>query len=154
MYKFLTRNGQLVAFGLGVVISLLFLIMVITGLDGFNSLADDAKGTTSIFNLGIYAAIFLVIAGFIAMLAFGIFHVASDLKGSMKGLIGFAAIIVIFFIAKTMGSDDTAISRVIEEFNITPGQSSIISGAIFTAIVMAGLAAVAFVFSEIRNFFK
>ncbi len=154
MYKFLTKNGQMVAFGLGVVITILFLAMVLSGVEAFNAMPDDAKGTTSIFNLGLFAAIGLVILGFLAMLIFGVLHVVSDLKGSVKGLIGLAAMVVIFLVARTIGSDDSAISQAINDFNITPGQSSIISGAIVTALVMAALAAAAFVLSEIRNFFK
>ncbi|MEM9918191.1 MAG: hypothetical protein AAF990_08855 [Bacteroidota bacterium] len=154
MYKFLTKNGQLLAFGLGVAVTALFLIMVFSGMDEFSALADDQKGTTSIFNFGIVASAILIIVGIVVMFLFGIYHVASDFKSSMKGIIGLVAMIVIFFIARSVGSDDEPIQKVIETFKVTEGQSSFITGAIMTSMIMAGLAALTFVISEVRNFFK
>ena len=77
-----------------------------------------------------------------------------DIKGSMKGIVGLVAMIVIFFIARTIGSDDTAINDTIETFKVSDGQSTFITGAIMTSIIMAALAALTFVVSEVRNFFK
>lgn len=154
MYKFLTRNGQVLAFGLGILITILFLVTVFSGLDEFNGLAEDQKGTTSIFNLGLGSSIFLVIAGFAAIIIFGLIQVFGDLKGSMVGLGGFAAILAIFFIARGAGGDDTAIADTISKFQVSESESGIISGAISTGLALAALAAITFVLSEIRNFFK
>ncbi|MEO1518493.1 MAG: hypothetical protein AAFV95_25980 [Bacteroidota bacterium] len=154
MYKFLTKNGQLLAFGLGIVVTALFLIMVFSGMSEFSALAEEERGQTNIFNFGLFASAFLVLAGVAAMFVFGILQVVGDVKGSMKGIIGLVAIVVIFFIARSIGSDDTPIQDTITEFKVTNGQSSFITGAIMASIVMAGLAAITFVISEVRNFFK
>jgi len=41
MYKFLSKNGQLLAFVLGLVITAIFMFSVFSGLDTFNALAED-----------------------------------------------------------------------------------------------------------------
>ena len=45
MYKFLTKNGQLIAFGLGALITIIFLGVALSGMDEFNSLGFDEKRT-------------------------------------------------------------------------------------------------------------
>ena len=154
MYNYLARNGQLLAFGLGVVLTAVFLISVFSGLGEFSALAEENRGTTNIFNIGLYASVGLVIIGVLAMLGFSILNVASDFKGSLKGIAGLAAILVVFMIGRSMGSDDTPIMGAIEEFKVSEGASATITGAMVTAGVLAAVAALTFAFSEIRNFFK
>jgi len=157
MYKFLTRNGQTIAFGIGLLITLLFLGIIFGGLEEFSAIpeTDEKRFETGIFDFGIYAAIALVVVCAAAMLIFGVIQVASDPKGSLKGIIGLVAIIAVFFIAQaTAGVDSESLDVIKKEFEVTPGQSSTISGFIGTALVMAGIAALTFVGSEIRNFFK
>ena len=89
------------------------------------------------------------------MLAFGVYQIASNFKNSIQGIAGFAVMIVIFLVARaTAGADSGRLETVKATFNVGPGESSFISGAITTALVMLGIAALAFVVSEIRNFFK
>ncbi|MEO0779129.1 MAG: hypothetical protein AAF146_21365 [Bacteroidota bacterium] len=61
MYKFLVRNGQLLAFGVGILFTVIFLGSVLGGLDSFNSLAEEEQSTTGIFDFGLVAAIALAI---------------------------------------------------------------------------------------------
>ncbi|NNE29821.1 MAG: hypothetical protein HKN16_09300 [Saprospiraceae bacterium] len=155
MYKLLTKNGQLYAFGLGAVLTVLSLIMILGGLEDFNMLAVEDKPTTGIFNLALYAGIGLVILCAIAMVAFGIFQVAMHPKESLKGLIGFGALVVLFFIARAMaGGDSPEMTALLERFNIDEGTNGLISGGLMTTLIIGGLAIAALVFSEIRNFFK
>lgn len=156
MYKFLTRNGQLLAFGLGVLITLVFLVSVIPNLEEFNMATSDAQKETGIFNSGLIAVIFLTILGAVAAIFFGLFQTLTNLKGSVKGLIGVGLLIVVFLVAYAMSTAETGgpIFETIQEFNITDGQSKFISGALLTTLIMVIGAAGAFVFSEIRNFFK
>ncbi|MCP3930524.1 MAG: hypothetical protein GY705_15645 [Bacteroidetes bacterium] len=154
MYKFLSKNGEMLAFGVGIVITILFLIIAIAGVDGFNALGKEERGTTSIFNFGLYAAMALTVICGIAAIFFGLVQAISNPKGSLKGLIGIAALVIIFFIVRAMAGSDEPIQATIDRFNVSPGQSTYISGALWVAILMAIIAAVAFVLSEIRNFFK
>ncbi len=157
MYKFLAKNGQTIAFGIGVLIAILFLGSVFSGLEEFNAQADEDRFTTGIFDLGIMAAIALTILCGIAAVLFGLMQMLGDLKGSIKGLLGIVALIAIFFIAYSMAApaaDGTALAGVEEQFEVTAGQSKFISAAIFSAAAMAALAAGSFVISEIVSFFK
>lgn len=156
MYKFLTKNGQLLAFGLGVLITILFLINVIPGLEEFNMLSKEEKPTTNIFNLGLAGAIALAVIAAVAAVLFGVINTITNFKGSIKGLIGVGILLVVFFVLYSMATPETSgpLVSTLEEFNVTEGQSKFISGAINTSLILAGVAAAAFVISEVRNFFK
>ena len=158
MYKFLVDNGQRLAFGLGLLITVLFLVNVLTGIDEFTALPDEERSTTSIFNLGLTGALVLTVIAAAAMIIFGLYHIASNFRSSAKGLIGVAALVVIFIIAYSTASgepDPGAVAEAAQKVGgISDGQMKFISGSIMTAMILTGVAAAAFVISELRNFFK
>ena len=160
MYKFLTKNGQLIAFGLGALITIIFLGVAFAGMDEFNSMVAMDKGTESnIFNFGLYASIFLTVICFLLMIGFGIFQVVTNFKGSIKGIIGFGVIVVIFIIASSMVPSSIEeispyISGPMVKYDVSLADYGLISGGIMTAIVLSIVAVIAFVGSEILNFFK
>lgn len=157
MYNFLIRNGQLLAFGAGTLITLIFLVGVFSGLDSFNALGVEEQGTTSIFNFGLYASIALAIVCVICVIAFGIYHTATDLKGARMGLIGVGVLLVLFLVARAMSPNPSLsahLEPIINETSVTDAVSTNIGGGIGFTLLLMGIAAAAFVFSEIRNFFK
>lgn len=161
MYKFLSKNGQTLAFLLGVVLVGIFLISVISGLDTWSPTSDN-KYDTGIFNFGITSARLLIIIAALGMLFFGLFHIATNFKGSIKGIIGFAILLAIFFIAynSASGEPEPFIKGAVENFegsqnvDLTAGNLKFIGGGISTVLILSTLAAAAFVLSEIRNLFK
>ena len=156
MYQFLTKNGQLLAFGLGLVIAVIFLLSVFGGVDTFDALPKEEKGTTTIFNFGLMAAIALTVLCFIAALVFGIWQLIQHPKGSIKMLIGLGVMLVIFFIFFGSAQDETSgkLFELVQENNISSTQNKFITGALWTGVVLALLAAGTFVVSEVRNLFK
>jgi magnesium-transporting ATPase (P-type) len=148
MYNFLIKKGQLVAFGLGLLITLIFLISVFSGVAEFDLLAEEKQGETSIFNPGISGAIVLVVVAAAAMLLFGLFQVFTNLRASLKGLIGLGILVVVFLIGYSTSGNDC------NEEGMSAAACQLVGGGITTALALAGLAALAFVASEIRNFFK
>ena len=159
MYKFLTKNGQLIAFGVGALITVIFILVAFMGLDEFNALDKVGKPQSDIFNFGISASILLIVVCFFLMLAFGIYHVGSNFKSSIKGIIGFGVIVLIFIIASNMvpGSIDEIpkyISEPMVKYDVSLGDYGLISGGIMTAILLGIGAVLAFVGSEVLNFFK
>lgn len=157
MYKFLAKNGQTIAFGFGVLISILFIGSVLAGLETFSAQSDEEQFQTGIFDVGILGAITLTILCFIAAVAFGLMQIFGDLKGSLKGLLGIVALLAVFFIAYSIAvpaEAGTKLADVETQFKISAGQSKFISAAIFSATAMACLAAASFVISEIVGFFK
>jgi len=156
MYSLLVKHGQLIAFGLGLAISLLFLISVLGGLGDFQALEDGQEGTTSIFNIGLYGAIFLTIVGVIAILGFGLYQTATNLKAASKFLIGMLVLVIIFFIfySMTEPADGGKLALLLDKFNISEGTHKFIGGGVGTALTVLAVATGAFVLSEIRNLFK
>ena len=163
MYKFLSKNGQGLGFGLGIAIVTIFLLVMVSGLaGGFADLPKETQYETSIFDVGLYGAIILIVLAFIAMVFFGVFQVVTNLRGSVKGLIGFGLILAIFFIAYSTSSAEAtpfvqgAIDKFQDAGNGTISGTTLkrISGGIVTMVLLIGLAFVTAALSEIRNLFK
>ena len=156
MYKFLTKNGQLLAFGLGVLVTIVFLLVIFAGLSDFNMLSKEEQFQSSIFNFGLSAAIALTVLAAVAAIAWGIFQMVTNPKGSLKGLVGVGALVVVFLIFYALASPETAgpVKKVLLDFNVSDNQSKLISGSLYTALVLGIGDAVAFVVSEVINLFK
>lgn len=161
MYKFLTKNGQALAFGLGAVITAIFLLIVVGGVSEFTALPLEEQPKSNIFNFGLWAALLLTVIAAVALVAFGIIQVAKDVKGSIKGLLGFGLLIIIAIIAYSTASTNVSpyIQGAIDSFtssgnSFSDGNLKFITASISVATVITIIAVVTFVGSEIRNFFK
>jgi len=158
MYKFLTKNGQTMSFMVGLVITVIFLVMVFSGLEQFNTL--DPKTTareSNLFNFGINAAVGLVVLCAIGMIAFVLLNIVTNLKGNIKLLIGLGVIGVLFFVmfgGATYEAAGTPIGDRLAEYAITDGQNGFIVGGIWTALILTVGAFASFIILEILNFFK
>ncbi|MCB0649754.1 MAG: hypothetical protein KDC85_00610 [Saprospiraceae bacterium] len=169
MYNFLNKHGQTLAFGLGLVIILIFIINGFPKASALESQlgmalsetkAEDRVGM-NFFNFGLYASIALIAVAALAMLIFGVVQIATNFKSSIKGVVAFAALIVLFFVLKSTASGDATGSLVgaIDKFKdsgaiFTANTLKGISAGILTAGVLILAAAVSFVYSEVSGFFK
>ncbi len=156
MYKFLSKNGQALAFGLGLLVTILFLVNVIPNT---NLIDTENPQDVNIFNFGITATIVLIVIAAVAMILFGLFQVISTFKTSWKGILGFALLLVIFFVAYSTANGDLTneiapIQAAADDAGVTDGNLKFIGGSIMTLVVLIGIAVAAFVISEIINFFK
>jgi len=172
MYSFLTKNGQTIAFVTGVVLSIIFIVLVISSdstadlnAEYFTNIKDpvarqDALVSLTQFDFGLYITYILMAITAIAAIAFGLFQFITNLMDSPKNAIRTVAIvvglIVIFFIGKAMASstDSNSVMAAANEFGVSAGERGFISGAINTTIIVLLLAVVALVVSEVRNVFK
>lgn len=155
MYNFLAKNGQLVAFGVGVLITLGFLGGVFGGIEDFMATAEDQRNQSNIFNFGLYAVIALTVLGFAAALIFGLIQTISNPKAAIKGIGGLVLIVALYFIGQAIAGPDTqAILDTRQEFAVTDGQSKIINGSIIGGIILAALTAIAFVGGELLSFIR
>ncbi|MEZ4985551.1 MAG: hypothetical protein R2795_11025 [Saprospiraceae bacterium] len=157
MYNFLSKHGQLAAFLLGVVLVLIFLAIAVPGAGNYNFAdMDDAEiFGVNVFNFGILAAGFLTIVSAAGMVLFGLFHVLSNPKASMKGIIGVAVLAVVLFLFYNMAqgtADHDSIQGAIENYQtsaegrfISEGNLKWIGGAIRLGILMSLLAFVALI---------
>lgn len=120
MYNFLSKNGQLVAFLVGLVLVGIFLAMAVSGAGDyyFEQMEDSEIYKVGIFDFGIMAAVALTIICAIGMLVFGIFQIFSNFKKSLTGIIGVAVIailVIIFFNISSGEVDHPQIERSIEK---------------------------------------
>ncbi len=144
MYNFLVKNGQLVAFGVGLLITIVYFVGAVGG---------DSPDR---FNFGLITAMVLAAICAVVMIAFGLFQVASDPKGSMKGIITFGLLIGLFAVLYST-ADPTLSPAMIaggEGAGLSDSTSKLISGGMLTTLFLLGATGVAFALSEIRNFFK
>lgn len=148
MYNFLVKNGQLLAFGLGILITVIFLISVTSGIADFEMMSEEDQGNTTIFNAGLTGAMVLTVVAAAAMLIFGLLQVFSNLKGSAKGLLGAGVLVVLFLIGYSTAGGNC------NEEGISEATCQMIGGGIITAMALVSLSALAFVVSEVSNFFK
>jgi len=158
MYNFLTKRGQMVAFLLGAIVTLIFLGSAVGGLEEFSALGVDAQKQTSIFDFGLYAGIGLAALCLIIAIIFGIFQVISNPKGSLKGLIGLAVLAAIFFaLYSTSKADfglDTKLGELMQTNNLSAGAFKGISGGILLGVALLAGAFVIMILAELRNAFK
>lgn len=157
MYQFLAKNGQTIAFGLGVLLTAIFLISAFSGLNEFNALSDEDQWGTTIFDIGFYAAIGLTILCLIAAVLFGLSQMFTNVKSALKGIAGIAVLLIVFFIIYSTvdpAADSASVAKEVQQFDLTDPQSRFVSAAILTTIVLSIIALVTFVVFEIINLFK
>lgn len=164
MYNFLIKHGQLIALAVGALGIIVFLINALSGLssmgiDYSTNLYDLDKEVVSQingFNFGLYLAIVLIILAAAVWVLFGVYRFATHPAGVLKGIIPFAGIVVVFFVLYASSKAETTgrLWETAQQFNITEGVSKLISGALWTAVALIGVALIALLFSEIRNALK
>lgn len=170
MYAFLNKYGQALAFGIGVLVTLIFLVSIFTmPEEQMTMLSDENAGAekyaTTAFDFGLYGSIFLTVIAFVVALVFGIGQLASNPKGSVKGLLGLAALLVVVFISYSVANNDISqesaeIQRAIEKFNTDQeanfdgGTLKFVSGSIIASVVLIGLSILSLIVFGIRGIFK
>lgn len=164
MYKLLTKHGTAAAFGLGLVCTIAFMAAALAGLgaDGYDASTDlvglgkDKIPTMTYFDLGLNLTILLLIVCVLVLIIFMIVDIFKFPKSSIKGLLGFGVLVIIFFILKSISKVEVGPiwTKLANEFAVTDGISKTISGGIWTTLLLMAAAAIVMVVSEIRNFFK
>lgn len=164
MYKFLLKNGQLLAISLGALIVVIFIFSTITGLNkaGFSTSTDlvaearDQIPSITAFNLGLGLTIALLAATALAAVLFGLLKLATNFSSSKRSVITFLGLIVLFVVFYSTSGMETGgrLGEIHTKFGIDEGSSKIISGGLKTTLLLGTLAIVAIVVSEIRNVFK
>jgi hypothetical protein len=156
MYKFLTKNGQALAFGLGVLVTIIFLMGVLPNTELIDT---ENPQNVNIFNFGITATIILIIIAAAAMVLFGLVQVASSFRTSWKGILGFVALVAVFLIAYatangSLTNEVAAIQNAATDAGVTDANLKFIGGSITTLLVLLLVAVGTFIIFEIVNFFK
>ncbi|MDX1940647.1 MAG: hypothetical protein SFU99_08850 [Saprospiraceae bacterium] len=156
MYKFFSKNGQLIGFGLGALVSALFLISWLSGNAAFQAMAKEDQPNTGIFDAGLIGSFVLFIMALLALVGFGVFQTASNFRNSIKGLIGIAVLVAIFLITYSTSSVESTgvVADAAKKMGTSDNTQKLIGGGLITMIILSVVAIGALVLSEIRNFFK
>ncbi len=153
LYNTLNKHGQLIAFGFGALMVILFLVFVFSGLSGLGSNpTNEDLYPLGLFDFGILGAKWMAIIAAIAAVVLEVMNIASSPKSAIRMLGGLAVIAVIFGIGYSMSSGE--ITSSMKEFAVSAGTGKMIGAAIWTAIAMAVGAVLLMVVSELQGIFK
>ncbi len=156
MYKFLTKNGQLLAFGLGALLAILFLIFWLGGQESLDALPKETKYTTGIFDVGLLGSFgYFIIAALLAV-GFAIYQTATNFRESLQSIIGIVAMVAIFVVSYSLSQPDHTgiVGAAAVKMGVSDSTQKLLGGGLTTMYVMFGLAVLALVASEVRNIFK
>lgn len=157
MYKFLAKNGQALAFGVGTLITVIFFAIAAGGLEEFSALPLEEQRQTTIFDFGLVASLVLTVLSVLLLFLFGIFQVASNFKESLKGLLALlvmGGVYVATIVAAPSEVTGIMANTVEKVGGVSPFALKFIGGSITTSLIITAVAIAVFVLSEIRNFFK
>ncbi|MFT5646750.1 MAG: hypothetical protein ACI976_001433 [Aureispira sp.] len=176
-YQFLKKYGVAISFGTGTVLAILTYAIILGGFPEFNP-GKKQMYDLSIFNFGLYTTYGLFVIACALVVLFSIINVIKNPKGSVKGVVGFVILLVIFFITYSMGdgvltevlakSDPRLIPMETKEVGETMVKMPVVlqegvtasselktaDGLIKFSYVMMLLAFVAMVFAAIRDLVK
>lgn len=165
MYKLLLERGQLFALLLGILAIAIGMISIVTGIKGAGySTSDDLnaimkqnpEATFDFFNPAITIVMILILIALIAWIAFSLWGLIRDPKGSMKFLLGFGAVLALFFVMYATSDAETTgrLGMLVQKFNVSEGVSKLISGGVKTAVLGIVVGFIGAAILEIINLFK
>jgi hypothetical protein len=162
MYKLLTQKGQLFAFLLGAISTVIVVGSILSNSNKHLLEAPDAAkrageiADTGILNTGLGVVTALLFLTLAITVIFGVLHLATNFKQSIKFIAGFAVLIILFMVLKGTAVHETTgtLVETMKTFNIDEGLSTGISAAIKGTIVMTIIAVGSMIVFEIINIFK
>jgi hypothetical protein len=157
MYKFLAKNGQALAFGVGTLITVIFFAIAAGGLEEFSAQSLEEQRMTTIFDFGLVASLVLTVLSVVLLFFFGVYQVAMNFKESFKGLLALLVLLGVYVATIVAAPSEVTgiMANTVEKVGgVSPFALQFIGGSITTSLIMCAIALVVFVLSEIRNFFK
>lgn len=159
MYSFLIRRGPLVASLTALLLIIVGLIPIMSGSAALDALPEQEQAFApegDIFYPVLYITVALLVLAVAAAILLSLFNVLKNPKASIRGLIGFAVLVVLFFIFWTMSDAEAtgSLKATIEQFNITPGVSKLIGASIRLTLFLGVASVVLMIVLEVWNFFK
>ena len=148
MYNLLMKNGQVMAFGLGVLVVLIFLFQMFGG-------TPDANNSGLSF--GISASMFFIVFCAIAAAGFAVYQNLGNVKGLIPSVIALLGTLFVLFrfanfvfgkAAEVVANDELLAN------GLTAGEDSFVSTGVSIGLGMFALAGLAFVVSLVMDFFK
>lgn len=174
MYNFFSKNGQTLSFVIGIAISVVFVLMIITGMNGRELSADTFKDggvameapqvletleTINLFDFGFYATYALLITAIAAAVLLSLFYFFMNFKVSaLKGLVPIIVLFIVFFVVYSSYSPDESdvykVKVARDLFGVGDTQSQIVSGSITAVGFGLAAACISLVVAEVANIFR
>lgn len=159
MYSFLIRRGPLVAFIAALVLIIVGVIPIMSGAEALDALPEQEQAFSpegDIFYPVLYITAALFVLAVAAAILLSLFNVLKNPKGSIRGLIGFAGLVVLFFIFWSMSDAEAtgSLKATMDQFNITPEISKLIGASIRLTLFLFLASVVLMIVMEVWNFFK
>lgn len=157
MYKLFSKYGLVLAFILGLVFILIFLIPVISGLpEGFTMLPGEEQEQTTAFDAGLKATGFLLVAAVVIAVLASLWSVAKNPKNAVRGIIAVAILLVLVFVLYSTSSVEESgrVHAAMQQFNISDSLGKWISAFIKGAFALSGIAVLLAIVGEVINMFK
>lgn len=110
----------------------------------------------SLINIGLYLAYILVGIGVAATVIFPIMYMVKNFAEAKKGLMGIAALIIVFVLGYGIASSEIplALMKSANAFNVDGSSFKMIGAGLNTFFILAGLAIILILVGEVRAFLK
>ena len=106
----------------------------------------------NLIDIGLYVSYLLLFVTLLGVIVFPLMHTFSDFKKAKSGLIGFAGLVLILFIAYAVSPADQGLFY--SNFNIGPKMSKFIGGGLFaTYFIFLGVI-ISILYAEVSKFIK
>ncbi|MGH1337478.1 MAG: hypothetical protein ACRBFS_15245 [Aureispira sp.] len=134
-YQFLKKYGVAIGFGIGAILAVLTFVIIAASYPDINPSKEELYEMSS-FNFGIYATYVLIGLACILVLVFTIIYVARNPKESLKGIIAFAILLVLFGITYSMGDAYLTEELINSDGSLLPVTEQVIDGKVITTPVV------------------
>lgn len=134
-YQFLKKYGVAVGFGTGAVLAILTYAIILAGYPEITPGREELYEMGS-FNFGLYTTYALIIIACLLVAIFSLVYVIKNPKDSLKGLIGFGVIVVLYFITYGMGDGTLTAALAKSDPTLLPTEIKTIAGTDVTVPVV------------------
>ena len=131
-----------------VLVALFYFGKVVPGTEGTNMEEPVITG-----KILVWAAILVIITAGLALI-FPIINLVTNIKSAKKGLFTLLGVAVLIFIAYTLASNEVLSIPGYNGTDNIPGILKLAGTGLFTTYILAGLAVLSILYSEIANYFK
>ena len=154
MYELFKKYGSIFGFGLGTLLTVIYVLWAAGSDYGSYSVPEMVSGeaSTSAIGYGIGISIVLCVLAVVFIFAFAIMNAIKNPKMAMKSLIGLGVLLVVFLVSYVaIGQDGQVVSDLVEQFKIAAGESSFINGMLGTGIALLVIATLGAIGFEVYN---
>lgn len=154
-YKFLSKNGPLLGFGISILCILIAVLPILGGREALSLIPEKQQAFSpegDIFYPSIYVAGFLLIASVALAILLSLGKMLANLKGATKGLIGFGLLVVLFLALYATANAD--IPESLSKFEVSESIYKVVGAGISLTMTLGFGSVLLIVLMEVWGFVK